>query len=109
MKNLKVKFNKEAFKKLYSCRSENLTIKEIYRLADEVYVLNSKFNGFTKLKNLIWKQSKANMIEIIDNELWILKEVVKYNGGFDEEEYITINMVNNYVPYYKSCLEKGIF
>ena len=68
-----------------------------------------EIEAISRSKTNIYKQSKANMIEIIDNELWILKEVVKYNGGFDEEEYITINMVNNYIPYYKSCLEKGIF
>lgn len=106
MKILKVEFNKDVFTKLYSANKHNMTLKDLNNISSQVYVVNDKFNGFTKLSNIIYKKNKDEAFALTGDNLWILKEIIKYNEGLDDG-YVTIDMVRNYLPYYQGCLENG--
>ena len=109
---LRIKYPTEIFKRCYFADPEDFKLKELVEIADNFYCINKTFTSFRKLATSIGevpsKMRKADLLDAIQTELWYLKEVCKYCGGTDNG-YITMAMVEYYLPYLNACEECGTF
>ena len=82
---------------------EQVKIKDIARveLGAESYSNGSRFNGVDAISLLIYRNSDANALEVVDKANALLKELkatqfpkgVDYQVGYDPTEYIRITMI----------------